>query len=69
MTLETDLGPAAVAYRMELRDWLGTHAPAELRGVDIDDATPEQASCACARSRTRWLTWRGRSATAGCRIR
>ena len=43
MTLEIDLGPDALAYRAEVRNWLSAHAPAELKGVDVDDATPEQA--------------------------
>lgn len=47
MTLETDLGPAALAYRAEVREWLRGHAPAELNGVDIDDATPKTPEQAC----------------------
>jgi alkylation response protein AidB-like acyl-CoA dehydrogenase len=41
--VEIDLGPAALAYRAQVRDWLRAHAPAELKGVDVDDPTPEQA--------------------------
>jgi len=48
VTNQTDLGPAARAYRAEVREWLCAHAPAELNGVDVDDATPEQA-CRLAR--------------------
>ena len=43
MTLETDLGPGTLAYRAQVRDWLCRHAPAELKGVDVDDVTPEHA--------------------------
>ena len=43
MTLETDLGPAALAYRAEVCEWLRAHAPAELKAVDVDDALPGQA--------------------------
>ena len=43
MALETDLGPAARAYRAQVREWLRAHGPAELTGVDVDDATPSQA--------------------------
>ncbi len=43
MTLEIDLGPAARDYRARVRAWLRAHGPAELAGVDVDDATPEQA--------------------------
>ena len=43
MTLETDLGPGARDYRARVRAWLRAHGPVELTGVDLDDATPEQA--------------------------
>lgn len=43
MTVEIDLSPAALAYRAEVREWLCEHAPAELAGVDVDLASPEQA--------------------------
>ena len=34
MSLEIDLGPAATAFRDELREWLAEHHPPELEGVD-----------------------------------
>jgi alkylation response protein AidB-like acyl-CoA dehydrogenase len=43
VSLQIDLGPDALAYRAHVRDWLSAHAPAELNGVDVDAATPEQA--------------------------
>ena len=43
MTLETDLGAGARDYRARVRAWLRAHGPVELTGVDLDDATPEQA--------------------------
>jgi alkylation response protein AidB-like acyl-CoA dehydrogenase len=43
VTLEIDLGPDALAYRARVRDWLSACAPADLRGVEVDGATPEQA--------------------------
>jgi alkylation response protein AidB-like acyl-CoA dehydrogenase len=43
VALEIDLGPDAIAYRAELRDWLARHAPAGLAGVDVDRVSPGQA--------------------------
>jgi alkylation response protein AidB-like acyl-CoA dehydrogenase len=43
VTLDIDLGPDALAYRARVRDWLTRHAPAALKGVEVDDASPEQA--------------------------
>lgn len=43
MTVDIDLGPAALAFRAEVRAWLAAHAPAELTGVDVDNATADQA--------------------------
>ena len=36
MPLELDLGPAAQAFRTELREWLKTNVPKELVGVSAD---------------------------------
>jgi alkylation response protein AidB-like acyl-CoA dehydrogenase len=36
MPLELDLGPAAQAFREEVRTWLSTNAPKELIGVSAD---------------------------------
>lgn len=36
MPLEIDLGPAAQAFRAELRDWLAANAPKELLGVSSE---------------------------------
>ena len=57
MTLEIDLGPDALAYRARVRRWLSACAPADLKGVDIDGATPEQAR--------RLETWAGEIHHAG----
>jgi alkylation response protein AidB-like acyl-CoA dehydrogenase len=43
VTPETELGPGALAYRAQVRDWLCRHGPAELKGVDVDDLPPEHA--------------------------
>lgn len=37
MPLELDLGPAALAFRMELREWLEANKPKELIGVDANE--------------------------------
>ena len=36
MPLELDLGPAAQAFRTELREWLKVNVPKELVGVSAD---------------------------------
>ena len=36
MPLELDFGPAAQAFRAELREWLEANKPAELIGVSAD---------------------------------
>lgn len=43
MTLKFDLDPDALALQAQVRDWLTEHAPAELRGVEVDDPDPARA--------------------------
>ncbi|HZN15899.1 MAG TPA: acyl-CoA dehydrogenase family protein [Acidimicrobiales bacterium] len=42
MTMEIDLGPAARAFRDELREWLDANKPEELIGVDAERAAMMQ---------------------------
>jgi len=39
MALELDLGPAAQAFRTEIREWLEANKPKELIGVSTDMVT------------------------------
>jgi alkylation response protein AidB-like acyl-CoA dehydrogenase len=42
VSVDIELGPTALAFRTEVRAWLAAHAPAELTGVDVDNATADQ---------------------------
>ena len=39
MALELDLGPAAQAFRTEIREWLDANKPQELVGISTDMLT------------------------------
>lgn len=44
MPLEIDLGPEALAFREEVREWLAKNAPQELLGMDAEEANRSGSS-------------------------